>query len=138
MLSSFKFLGVHISEDLSWTINTTAIFKKTQQRRYFLHTLRKVNLSHRHPYSFYRCSIESIPSWYGSSSAADRKTLQRAIKTAQHHQSTAGHLGHHLQLQMPAKTHSILPNLYLNCYPLENVTGPPEHTPKPSPYSTHH
>ncbi|KAK0153202.1 hypothetical protein N1851_005108 [Merluccius polli] len=69
-VSSFKFLGIHISENLSWTTNTTAIVKKAQQR------------------SFYRCSIESVLTygillWYGSSSAADRKTLQRTIKTTQ-------------------------------------------------------
>ena len=87
-VSSFKFLGTHISENLSWAINTTAIVKKAQQWLYFLRTLRKVNLSQQHLRSFYRCSIESvltygILSWYGSSSAADRKSLQRIIKTAQ-------------------------------------------------------
>ena len=87
-VSSFKFLGIHIPENLSWAINTTAIVKKAQQRLYFLHTLRKVNLSQQHLRSFYRCSIESVLTygilpWYGSSSAADRKSLQRIIKTAQ-------------------------------------------------------
>ena len=67
--------------------DTTAIVKKAQQRLYFLHTLRKVNLSQQHLRSFYRCSIESvltygILSWFGSSSAADRKSLQRIIKIA--------------------------------------------------------
>ena len=87
-VSSFKFLGIHIPENLSWAINTTAIVKKAQQRLYFLRTLRKVNLSQQHLRSFYRCSIESVLTygilpWYGSSSAADRKSLQRIIKTAQ-------------------------------------------------------
>ena len=87
-MSSFKFLGRHISENLSWTINTAAIVKKAQKRLYFHRTLRKANLSQQHRRSFYRCSIESvliygILSWYGSSSAADRKSLQRTIKTAQ-------------------------------------------------------
>ncbi len=87
-VTSFKFLGTHISENLSWTTNTTAIVKKAQQRLYFLCTLKKVNLSQQHLTSFYRCSIESvltygILTWYGSSSAADRKALQRIIKTAQ-------------------------------------------------------
>ncbi len=87
-VTGFKFLGTHISENLSWTTNTTAIVKKAQQRLYFLCTLKKVNLSQQHLTSFYRCSIESvltygILTWYGSSSAADRKALQRIIKTAQ-------------------------------------------------------
>ncbi|KAF7648743.1 hypothetical protein LDENG_00152540, partial [Lucifuga dentata] len=31
-VSSFKFLGAHISKDLKWTVNSTALVKKAQQR----------------------------------------------------------------------------------------------------------
>ena len=31
-VSSFRFLGTHISEDLTWTANTTALVKKAQQQ----------------------------------------------------------------------------------------------------------
>ncbi len=87
-VSSFKFLGTHISEELTWTINITALVKKAQKRLYFLRMVRKVNLSQQLLLSFYRCSIESVLThgllaWYGSSSAADKKALQRVIKTAQ-------------------------------------------------------
>lgn len=87
-VSSFKFLGTHISEDLSWTTNITASVKKAQQRMFFLRMLRKINLSGRLLVSFYRCSIESVLTynmlvWYGSSSSGDKKALQRVIKTAQ-------------------------------------------------------
>ena len=34
--SCFKFLGVMLSEDLKWKMNTTATVKKAQQRLYFL------------------------------------------------------------------------------------------------------
>lgn len=34
-VSSFKFLGVHIREDLTWTEETTQVVKKAQQRLYF-------------------------------------------------------------------------------------------------------
>ncbi|KAL0170115.1 hypothetical protein M9458_034711, partial [Cirrhinus mrigala] len=40
-VSSTKFLGVHITEDLSWTNNTSALAKKSQQRLYFLCKLRR-------------------------------------------------------------------------------------------------
>ncbi len=40
-VSSTKFLGVHITEDLSWTNNTAALAKKAQQRLYFLRKLRR-------------------------------------------------------------------------------------------------
>ncbi len=87
-VSSFKFLGTHISEELTWTINITALVKKAQKRLYFLRMVRKVNLAQQLLLSFYRCSIESVLThgllaWYGSSSAADKKALQRVIKTAQ-------------------------------------------------------
>ncbi len=40
-VSSTKFLGVHITEDLSWTNNTAALAKKAQQHLYFLRKLRE-------------------------------------------------------------------------------------------------
>jgi len=87
-VSSFKFLGTHISEDLSWKTNITASVKKAQQRMYFLRMLMKINLSGRLLVSFYRCSIKSILTynmlvWYGGCLADDKKALQRVIKTAQ-------------------------------------------------------
>lgn len=38
---TFKFLGTHMSGDLSGPANTTAVVKKTQQRLHFLRVLRK-------------------------------------------------------------------------------------------------
>ncbi|KAI5611083.1 hypothetical protein C0J50_9265 [Silurus asotus] len=40
-VSSFKFLGIHISVDLSWTTNTSSLVKKAHQRLFFLRTLKK-------------------------------------------------------------------------------------------------
>src|SRR4029434_1515864 len=87
-VASFKFLGVHISEDLSWTLNTSTLVKKAHQRLFFLRRWKKANLSPQILVNFYRCTIESILTncisvWYGSCSVADRKTLQRVVKTAQ-------------------------------------------------------
>lgn len=44
MVNSVKFLGVHISADLSWNLNTTTIMKKAQQRFHFLRKLKKASL----------------------------------------------------------------------------------------------
>ena len=87
-VASFKFLGVHISEDLSWTLNTSSLVKKAHQRLFFLRRLKKAHLSPQILENFYRCTIESILTncisvWYGSCSVADRKSLQRVVKTAQ-------------------------------------------------------
>ncbi|KAF0024967.1 hypothetical protein F2P81_021848, partial [Scophthalmus maximus] len=59
-VSSFKFLGVHISEDLSWTLNTSTLVKKAHQRLFFLRRLKKAHLSPQILVNFYRCTIESI------------------------------------------------------------------------------
>ncbi|KAK3510772.1 hypothetical protein QTP70_022475 [Hemibagrus guttatus] len=40
-VNSHKFLGVHISEDLSWMTNTTSLAKKAQSSLYYLRKLRK-------------------------------------------------------------------------------------------------
>ncbi|KAK0152049.1 hypothetical protein N1851_006575 [Merluccius polli] len=87
-VSSFKFLGTHFSEDLKWSTNINSLVKKAQQWLYFLRTLRKVNLPQQLLVSFYRCSIDSVLThgiivWYGNSSVADKKALQRVINTAQ-------------------------------------------------------
>lgn len=57
---SFIFLGTHISQDLTWPINTTSLVKKAQKQLYSVTTLRKTNLSKQLLVSPYHCSIESI------------------------------------------------------------------------------
>ena len=87
-VTSYRFLGVHISEDLSWTLNTSKLIKKAHQRLFFLRKLKKAHLSPQILVNFYRCIIESILTncvtvWYGNCSVSDRKALQRVVKTAQ-------------------------------------------------------
>lgn len=43
-VNTFKFLGVHISDQLTWTFITTAIIKKTQQSLHFLGLLKRNDL----------------------------------------------------------------------------------------------
>ncbi len=45
-VSSTKFLGVHITEDLTWTTNTMSLSKKAQQRLHFLRRLKRASLPH--------------------------------------------------------------------------------------------
>jgi hypothetical protein len=58
-VSSFKFLGVHVTEDLTWTNNTT-LGKKAQQRIYFIRHQRKFGMSPPVLVKYYRCTIESV------------------------------------------------------------------------------
>ncbi|KAK3538268.1 hypothetical protein QTP70_033525 [Hemibagrus guttatus] len=87
-VADFRFLGVYIEEDLNWSVNTSELLKKAQQRLHFLRALRKNNITQRLLVSFYRCFIESLLTycicvWYTSCTAAQRKALQRVINTAQ-------------------------------------------------------
>ncbi len=86
-VSSTKFLGVHITEDLTWTTNTMSLSKKAQQRLHFLRRLKRASLPPPILTTFYRGTIESVLTscitvWEGNCSAADRKTLQRTVNTA--------------------------------------------------------
>ncbi len=44
-VNSFKFLGVHITEDLTWSAHTDAVLNKAHQRLFFLRWLRKFGTS---------------------------------------------------------------------------------------------
>ncbi|XP_013769411.1 G-protein coupled receptor family C group 6 member A-like, partial [Pundamilia nyererei] len=86
--SSFRYLGVYITEDLTWSLNTTQLVKKAQQRLYFLRRLRKFGSSGKILSRFYSCIVDStltscITAWYGSTTAMDRKCLQRVITTVE-------------------------------------------------------
>lgn len=78
--------GVQIREHLNWGVNTGELVTKAQQKPYFLRVLRRNNISQL--VYFYCCSIQSVLCyclcvWSSSCTVAQRKTLQRIIKTAQ-------------------------------------------------------
>ncbi len=74
-VSSFKFLGVHITEDLTWSAHTDAVLKKAHQRLFFLRRLRKFGTSPRILRSFYTCTVESIRSCIASDPIASDPAL---------------------------------------------------------------
>jgi hypothetical protein len=68
---TLRFLGVLISDNISWSENIKAVCEKAQQQLHFLRVLRKYNLNSNLLRTFYRSSIESlltycITIWYGS------------------------------------------------------------------------
>ncbi len=80
-VNSVKFLGVHITEDLTWSAHTDAVLKKTHQHLFFLRWLRKFGMSPSILRTFYTCTVESIltsciTAWFGNSTAGNRKALQ--------------------------------------------------------------
>ncbi len=77
------------SQDLTWSAHTDAVLKKAHQRLFFLGRLRKFGMSPSILRSFYTCTVESIltdciTAWFGNSTAGNRKTLQRVVRTARH------------------------------------------------------
>lgn len=65
-----KFLGVHIMDDLFWTLNCTSIIKRTLQCLHLLWSLKRVSLPPQILNTFYRRTIESllyscVTVWYG-------------------------------------------------------------------------
>ena len=87
-VTNFKYLGVTISEDLTWTTHIDTVVKKARQRLFFLRRLRKFRLNRRILRNFYTCTIESvmtgnITSWFGNSTAHDRNRLQRVARAAE-------------------------------------------------------
>ncbi len=88
-VKSFKFLSVHITEDLTWSAHTDAVLKKAYHRLFCLRRLRKFGMSPSILRSFYTCTVESIltgciTAWFGNSTTGNRKALQRVVRTACH------------------------------------------------------
>ena len=87
-VTSTKFLGVLLTDNLAPSSNTTAIIKKAQQRLYPLRQLKKADLSITALTMFYRGTIESLltyclTSWYGNSTEEEKKQLNRTVRTAE-------------------------------------------------------
>ncbi|KAL2102811.1 hypothetical protein ACEWY4_001979 [Coilia grayii] len=59
-VKSTTFLGVHITDDLTWTTNTTSLVKKAQTRLHFLRRVRRADLPTSAFTTFYRGVIDSI------------------------------------------------------------------------------
>ncbi|KAK1800391.1 hypothetical protein P4O66_005622, partial [Electrophorus voltai] len=87
-VDSFRYLGVHISQDLSWSLHTNSLAKKARQRLYHLRRLRDFRLPSKVLRNFYTCTIESILTgnitvWFGNSTKQDRQALQRVVHSAE-------------------------------------------------------
>ena len=86
-VAEFKFLGVIISDSLSWNSNTISVIGKAQQRLYYLRKLKQEGLPQSLLINFYRCAVESVltyclSAWYSSCTKADQEGLERVVKAA--------------------------------------------------------
>ena len=74
-VNDIKFLGIHITKDLTWALYTSHLVKKAQPRPFFL---RKLNFPPKLFVNFYRSTIETIlyqsaTVWYTSCTAENRR-----------------------------------------------------------------
>ena len=88
-VESFKFLGVHITNKLTWSKHTKTVVKRARQNLFRLRRLKRFGMGPQILKRFYSCTIESIltgciTAWYGNCSASDRKALQRVVHMAQY------------------------------------------------------
>ena len=88
-VESFKFLGVHITNKLTWSKLTKTVVKRAQQHLFPLRRLKRFVMGPQTLKRFYSCTIESIlagciTAWYGNCSASDHKALQRVVRMAQY------------------------------------------------------
>ncbi|KAI3366460.1 hypothetical protein L3Q82_000594 [Scortum barcoo] len=88
VVSSTKFLGVHITDDLTWSVNSASLVKKAQQRLHFLRRMKRAHLPPPILTTFYRSTVESILTscisvWCGGCTAADWRNARRVVRTAE-------------------------------------------------------
>ena len=57
---SFKFLGVHITNKLTWSKHTKTVMKRARQNVFPLRRLKRFGMSPQILKRFYSCNIESI------------------------------------------------------------------------------
>ncbi|KAK0155002.1 RNA-directed DNA polymerase from mobile element jockey [Merluccius polli] len=88
-VSSFRFLGVTVSEDLSWGRNIASATAKAQQRLYFLRKLRWSRLPQRLllMVNFYHCAVESVLTygllvWFSGCTSAEKEAIHRVVRAA--------------------------------------------------------
>ena len=87
-MESFKYLGVNITQDLTWSCHINTLVKKARQRLYCLRRLRDFKLPFMVLRNFYTCTIESIlagsiTTWMGSTTQQDFLALRRVVRWAE-------------------------------------------------------
>ena len=84
-VKSFKFSGVHITDNLKWSRHTDLLVRKAQQRLFNLRRLKNFVLAPKTLTDFYRCTIESIlwcwiTVWNRKFTVRNHRALQRVVR----------------------------------------------------------
>ena len=81
-VESFKFLGVHITNKLTWSKHTKTVVRRARQNLFPLRRLKRIGMCPQILKKFYICTIESIltgciTAWYGNCSAPTASHYRR-------------------------------------------------------------
>ena len=86
-VESFKFLGVHITNQQTWSKHTMTVAKRERQNLFPLRWLKRFGMGPQIRKRFNSCTIESMVALLpgmATAQASDRKALQRVVWTAQY------------------------------------------------------
>ena len=86
-VTSYKYLGVKIDDQLSGSDNTDMVYKKGQQRIHCLRVLKNLQINTTIRNLFYKSIIESVLSfsitvWYSKLTVKDKSKLNKIVKMA--------------------------------------------------------
>ena len=87
IVTEYKYLGVHIDNELSWGTHVRKTYSKANQRLYFLRKMNKFSVSRDIMRLFYSSVVESVITyccviWFNSLRVQDRLKLERVTRTA--------------------------------------------------------
>src|SRR4029434_2142808 len=87
VVTTYKYLGVHMDNKLDWSANVDAIYKKGQSRLYFLRRLRSFNVCNKLLRMLYQSVVASVlfyavVCWGGSIKKRDAGRLDRLVRRA--------------------------------------------------------
>ena len=87
-VTSYKYLGVTITDKLDWRVQTDHLVRKCHQRLYFIRNLRSFKVHKEIMQLFHRSLIESVMSyaiivWFNQLTVKERQKLQRIIRRAE-------------------------------------------------------
>ncbi|KAG5276526.1 hypothetical protein AALO_G00106690 [Alosa alosa] len=87
VVSTYKYLGLHLDNKLDWSANTDALYKKGQSRLYFLRRLRSFNVCSKLLRMFYQSVVASVlfyavVCWGGSTRKKDVGRIDRLVRKA--------------------------------------------------------
>jgi hypothetical protein len=87
IVSEYKYLGTIVDNKLKWSENTNSVYKKGQQRLYFLRKLRSFNVNNTILELFYSSVVQSVICasmicWWNNLTVVNKTKLERVRKSA--------------------------------------------------------